>query len=77
MSGFEPIGIGLTANDGLGDAPRVVGAKLNRMLAELFAELAAQRDRIAELEAGGVLPATSSADFSRPANSGIAAAIVV
>lgn len=36
MSGFQPIGLGLTPDDGLGDTPRVAGEKINRMLAELF-----------------------------------------
>ena len=58
--GFEPIGLGLRPNDGTGDAPRVVGDKLNRMLRGVFARLeaseAALEDAqavIAELLAGG------------------------
>lgn len=71
-TGFEPIGIGLRPNDGSGDPPRLVGEKLNRMLAELYARIDELEARLDAEPPASVVP---TADFSDPDNSGFLAAL--
>lgn len=71
MSEFEPIGLGLSANDGLGDTARSAGEKLNRMLEYLFTQNAALKARLALVEQKpGTTPAPTPAFTSKPSITG-------
>ena len=72
MSVFEPIGLGRSADDGMGDTARVAGEKLNRMLASLYARIADLEDRLALIEH----PPAPLADFTNPTNSALLGAVI-
>lgn len=79
MKGFQPIGLGRTPDDGLGDTARAAGEKLNSMLAELFTWYAALEDRNAALEARLALiehPPAPLADFTDSSNSALIGAVI-
>lgn len=72
MSVFEPIGLGRSADDGMGDTAREAGEKLNRMLAYLFAQNVELQARLALIEH----PPAPLADFTDPSNSALIGAAI-
>lgn len=72
MSVFEPIGLGRSADDGMGDTARAAGEKLNRMLEYLFAQNAELQARLELIEH----PPAPVADFTDPSNSALLGAVI-